>query len=113
MQLDTYQKHAEETAIYPEFSKLLYPILGLSGESGELVNKLKKLIRDDNMTIPLHNLPIDKQIQMVDELGDILWYVALIARDLHFSLSAVARRNLAKLKKREKENKLKGEGDDR
>ena len=48
MELDTYQKKAKTTAIYPDDFKLLYPLLGLNSEVGELACKLKKIIRDES-----------------------------------------------------------------
>ena len=45
--LDMYQKVALTTAIYPREQAIIYPTLGLTGEAGEVANKVKKIIRDD------------------------------------------------------------------
>jgi NTP pyrophosphatase (non-canonical NTP hydrolase) len=127
MDLDEYQKRAEETAIYPdkiflrdtytsgaaafeERMSWIYPVLGLAGEVGELANKLKKIIRD-------YDGRIDDESGIIpwakNELGDILWYIAMIAKELGLSLNAIAGDNLIKLAKRAEEGKLHGEGDER
>ena len=124
MSLNTYQKHAASTTIYPkdilrrttnennkEFETflplhLVYPTLGLCGESGEVAEKVKKAIRDK---WPLHDL----REAVVKELGDVLWYVAAIATDLGVTMEHVAAMNLHKLQTRKKTNTLSGSGDHR
>lgn len=104
MDFSEYQRKAKQTAIYPEAFKLYYPALGLSGEVGELNNKIKKRIRD--------NAELDKE-DMKSELGDVLWYTAALASDLGIDLGDVANHNIAKLEKRMKDNKIHGSGDNR
>ena len=48
MELNEYQKRALETAIYPSDTKIVYPTLGITGEAGEVADKVKKVIRDNN-----------------------------------------------------------------
>jgi NTP pyrophosphatase (non-canonical NTP hydrolase) len=96
------------TKKYPKTSQLIYPTLGLAGEAGELANKVKKILRDDNGKITN-----ERAKQIFDELGDCLWYAAAIADDLGIPLSSVAESNLHKLKKRDEEDKIQGEGDNR
>lgn len=107
MDLNEYQHLARETAIYPKDSVIIYPILGLVGEAGELANKYKKVIRD--------NLPVNGDLlnDLVAELGDVLWYLSNIADDLGISLGEVAVRNLEKLESRKNRNMLSGSGDNR
>jgi NTP pyrophosphatase (non-canonical NTP hydrolase) len=108
MHLEDYQKKASKTAIYPEASRVVYPILGLLGEAGELANKYKKVIRDND-----GRLTDEKRKELFSELGDVLWYCAAIATDLNLSLSDVANENIAKLKSRQERGKLNGSGDNR
>ena len=103
-----YQDKAVSTAIYGEGSKINYPILGLVGEAGELANKYKKVLRDDNGI-----LSEDKRQALIDELGDVLWYCAALAQDLDTNLDVVAQKNLEKLAARKAANTLKGSGDSR
>jgi NTP pyrophosphatase (non-canonical NTP hydrolase) len=106
MKLDEYQMRAESTAIYPDEYRILYPTLGLSGEAGEVADKVKKIVRDGE-----HHLFYKDDI--AKELGDVLWYVAILARDLGYSLEEIAQTNLDKLEDRKNRNMLKGSGDDR
>ena len=108
MTLLKYQDSAVATAIYGEGSKINYPILGLVGEAGELANKYKKILRDDNGV-----LSEEKRQALIDELGDVLWYCAALAQDLDTNLEVVARRNLKKLADRKAANTLRGSGDNR
>ncbi len=109
MDFREYQKKARKTAIYPNKGKnLLYPVLGLGGEAGEVLEKVKKLIRDKNYKI-------DKKFKedLKKELGDVLWYLAAICSELKISLDDVAKLNLEKLYSRKKRNVLHGSGDNR
>ena len=99
-----YQERARQTAIYPESHKILYPILGLLGECGELANKVKKVIRD--------HTELDRD-DAASELGDILWYVSQVAYDLGLDLSYIANKNLDKLADRKNRGVLGGSGDNR
>jgi len=83
-------------------------ILGLVGESGELADKYKKIIRDKGSVIG----PADRD-ELLKELGDVLWYVATLARYLGASLDDVATQNVAKLADRQSRSLIHGEGDNR
>jgi NTP pyrophosphatase (non-canonical NTP hydrolase) len=104
---DDYQAQAITTAIYPDQHKIIYPALGL-GEAGEVQNKVKKIYRDCGGQWSAEN-----RIAVAKELGDLLWYVAVLARDLDVSLGYIASENLAKLKSRQERNVLGGSGDSR
>ncbi|GLV48246.1 hypothetical protein TJA_14020 [Thermus sp. LT1-2-5] len=108
MTFDTYQEEAKKTALYPEAYRLLYPVLGLAGEAGELANKVKKVLRDHGGT-----LTPEAREAILQELGDVLWYVAQVATDLGERLEAVAQANLAKLRSRQERGTLSGSGDTR
>lgn len=104
MNFDEYQKEARKTAIYDTITdRVTYPALGLSGEAGEVANKVKKMLRDKNLDVA----------GIAKEIGDVLWYCANLAEDLGFSLQGIAEENLSKLKRRQEEGKLGGSGDNR
>lgn len=100
--LSQYQKQAAETAIYPKDKALEYLALGLVGEAGEVANKIKKVIRDG--TSP---------DSVIHELGDVLWYLAMLSTELDYSLNTIADKNLWKLANRKERNVLGGSGDNR
>lgn len=106
--LNEYQELAMRTAIFPESAKYSYPALGLAGEAGEVANKAKKLIRD-GATEELQQ----KLLDIADELGDVLWYVAAMAQACDVSLEHIAKANLHKLADRARRGKLGGDGDKR
>jgi len=109
MNFKEYQDRAIQTAIYPKKgNNLSYPTLGLCGESGEVAEKVKKLLRDKN-----GKLDQNTKKEIVKELGDVLWYLSAICSELKINLEDVAKINIAKLNKRKNKNKLKGEGDNR
>tara|TARA_R100000789_G_C2882789_1_gene115046 strand:- start:173 stop:490 length:318 start_codon:yes stop_codon:yes gene_type:complete len=105
MKMNDYQKRAIKTAIYPTDYRMVYPALGLAGESGEVCEKVKKYLRGDDS--PNLRKDIEK------ELGDVLWYVANLASDLGLHLDNIATKNLDKLRDRERRDVLQGDGDER
>ena len=106
--LDMYQKVAKTTAIYPREQAIIYPTLGLTGEAGEVANKVKKIIRDDGNKI---NEGLVQEISA--EIGDVLWYIAVLADDFNIKLSDIANTNIEKLANRKKNNTIHGSGDTR
>jgi NTP pyrophosphatase (non-canonical NTP hydrolase) len=115
-----YQTGATEFRLYPRFPYFtvdsnnpdipiltppIYPYLKLSGEAGELIQKVGKNLRGDK--------PLPSRNDLLLELGDILWYIAACADDLGATLEEVANLNLAKLRSRRDRNTLQGSGDDR
>ena len=105
MNFNDYQKRAIKTAIYPTDYRMVYPALGLAGESGEVCEKVKKHLRGDDS--PNLRKDIEK------ELGDVLWYVANLASDLGLDLDDIATKNIDKLRDRQRRDVLQGDGDDR
>lgn len=111
MQLDDFQGAALRTAIYPgrqRIGGLVYATLGLANEAGEVAGKLKKVIRDEQGAVT-----VDSGEALLDELGDVLWYVAVVADELGYDLETVARRNIDKLRSRKERGVLGGSGDNR
>ena len=106
--LDMYQKVALTTAIYPREQAIIYPTLGLTGEAGEVANKVKKIIRDGS------DSKDEKLVSEIKaEIGDCLWYIAVLASDFNIKLSDIASTNLEKLANRKKNNTIHGSGDAR
>lgn len=108
MTLNEYQQKALETAIYSKEFAIIYPALGMCGESGEVADKIKKVIRDNK-----DEFTSEKKAEIAKEIGDVLWYCATLANDLGFSLDEIAEMNYAKLKSRQERGKLSGSGDNR
>lgn len=109
MEFNVYAKEVEKLAVYPRIgNNLVYPTLGLAGETGEYVEKVKKMMRDDGET-----LTPERRTAMLKELGDVLWYLTRCSAELGSSLDEVAEMNLAKLRGRTERGTRQGEGDDR
>lgn len=108
MTLDTYQQDATRTAIYGAGNKIIYPALGLANEAGEVLGKIKKVLRDNN-----GDFTLEHRVEISKELGDVLWYCAALSNDLGISLDVIAFNNLAKLKDRQTRGVIQGSGDNR
>lgn len=108
MTFDDYQKTARANAVYNRDLGVIYAALGLAGETGEVVEHIKKMARDNNRV-----LTPERKEAITKELGDVLWYMANLAADLEISLSDVAATNLAKIKDRRERGVLHGAGDNR
>lgn len=108
MTLNEYQEHALETAIYPAESRIIYPTLGLTGEAGEVADKVKKIIRDNHK-----EFTPEKKAEIMKEIGDVLWYCATLSHDLGYTLDEVAQTNVDKLRSRMERQKITGSGDNR
>jgi len=104
MDMNTYQTYADRTAVYPDDQGIVYPVLGLAGEAGEVAGKLSKHLRGDG--------PLDK-VALAYELGDCLWFISQAAADLGYTLEEIAEMNVSKLQKRAAEGTIKGTGDNR
>jgi len=103
--LDVYQQQAAEYDLpAPTKGQLWYYGLGLTGEAGEVADKLKKTYR-------VGGVVNERDIAL--ELGDVLWYLATIARMLNMTLSEVARMNVEKLESRMQRGTVFGSGDNR
>ena len=108
MTLDEYQQKALSTNINHGDYAFFDWMFGLVGEAGELAEKAKKWIRDDNAEWD----KLDKE-DMMHELGDVLWYTATLADKLGYTLDDVAQFNVQKLASRQARGKLSGSGDNR
>lgn len=111
MDFNTYQNFTKTTAKYPgqgTVDGLIYVSLGASGETGEINNKVKKIIRDSDKVISE-----DTRLKLVDEVSDVLWYISQMCTELGTSFESVATRNIAKLTSRLKRGTIHGSGDNR
>lgn len=111
-----YQKKAHSTAQYPQIfvgestvsSDFIYPALGLAGEVGEVIEKIKKIVRNKNGVID------HKDLECIEpELGDVLWYLSEMCSAIGTTLNRVAELNIKKLSDRAKRGVIKSEGDNR
>lgn len=109
MQFNDYQAQALKTAIYPDRgNNILYPTLGLCGEAGEVAELIKKMVRDDEGV-----MTPERKAKLTKELGDVLWYVAVVSQEAGIYLGDVAQGNLDKLANRKELGLLQGSGSDR
>lgn len=109
MDCDDYQQAALRTARAKDApDEFMHLVLGLVGEAGEIAEKVKKLVRDKNSDLA----QLDRD-DMAAELGDVLWYTAVLANYLDLSLDDIAQRNVAKLADRQRRAVIGGSGDNR
>jgi len=110
MTFGEYQKQALTTAIFnpdPLMDKTIWA-MGISGEAGEVLEKWKKIVAYKDGKIS-----DEDKLELKKELGDVVWYIALLAHSLDLSLEDVMQLNLDKLKDRKARGKTKGSGDNR
>ena len=108
MEANKYQEYIKKFDHYPMKTALLTYGLGLGGETGEVLEKIKKLYRDKGG----HITPEFKQA-MKKEIGDVLWYICMIANKLNITLEEVFLANINKLDAREEKDMINGDGDNR
>lgn len=109
MNMDEYQQAALRTAApRDKRNELFHLLLGLVGETGEIAEKAKKIVRDQDSDFSRWDTE-----DVEKELGDTLWYLAVIADHFDLSLDDVAKHNIAKLADRQRRGVLGGSGDDR
>ncbi len=113
MTFDEYQKKAIATDLFEgersiDSQAFFTKLLGLVGETGEIAEKFKKIYRDNGGKISKEQTNDIKK-----ELGDVLWYTAVISEYLNISFDDVAELNIAKLASRKARGKVSGSGDDR
>jgi NTP pyrophosphatase (non-canonical NTP hydrolase) len=110
MTFDEYQKQALTTAIQhpdPQMDKTIWA-MGVAGEAGEVIEKWKKIVayRDGVVTE-------EDKAELGKELGDVVWYIAVLANSLGLSFDEIMQTNVEKLQSRQKRDVLKGQGDNR
>lgn len=109
MNLNDYQNAALRTAApRDKKNEFFHLILGLVGESGEIAEKIKKIVRDQDSDLT----KLDKD-DLTKELGDVLWHLAVIADYFDIPLEEVGVTNIAKLADRQRRGVIQGSGDNR
>ena len=109
MTFEQYQAEAKKTAVYPTIGQsFIYPALGLAGEAGEVVEKVKKIMRNDNGAVS-----DEKRTEVKKELGDVLWYVSQLATEFGITMEDVASTNVEKLRSRMERGAIHSQGDNR
>lgn len=103
------ERRAMDLAIYPDKGRNpIYPALGLGEEAGEVLGKVKKVLRDKGGVFT----DADRRAILL-ECGDVLWYLMAMAREMGSDLTEIMRLNLEKLEGRRARGTLGGSGDDR
>ena len=109
VEMDEYQQAALRTAApRDKHNELFHLLLGLVGETGEIAEKAKKVVRDKDSDFSQWDIE-----DLTKELGDTLWYVAVLSDYFDVRLEDVARLNIAKLADRQQREMLGGSGDER
>jgi NTP pyrophosphatase (non-canonical NTP hydrolase) len=110
MTFNEYQKKALTTAVNnyePLMQKTIWT-MGIAGEAGEVVEKWKKIVAYHKGIVKKEDLA-----ELKKELGDVVWYIAVLAEALGLSFEDVMQLNVKKLEDRAKRNVIKGAGDNR
>jgi len=106
---DKYENLAGQTAIFPKEKALEYLALGMTSEAGEVAGKVKKLIRDGEDKEGFEM----KKLAIAAEIGDVIWYCAMMAKEVGVPLNDIMKENLKKLHGRKERGTLSGSGDER
>lgn len=111
--IDDYQDFTHTTAMYRKplehvDEQIMYCMLGLTGETGEVAEKLKKKLRGGGSLSEFHHDPV-----IAKELGDIAWYWVQLCSLFGYPASAVLKMNVEKLRSRQARGVVHGEGDER
>ena len=113
MNFNEYQSEAVRTAEYPNVGvNVVYPAMGLAGEAGEFCDKIKKFWRNNGITDGAE-LSAGERTALVKELGDVLWYIAALGKEIGITLEEIAEANIDKLTDRTARGVINSEGDNR
>lgn len=93
---------------YDKDDNYVYPTLGLVGESGEIAEKIKKVLRDNGGVVDEK-----AKTEIAKELGDVLWYVSQLSTEIGLSLEDIVASNIDKLASRKERGVIHGDGDNR
>jgi NTP pyrophosphatase (non-canonical NTP hydrolase) len=99
--IEDYEAWVDTLVKWGGDKRVIYPALGLAGEAGEVVDRLKKLYRGCNQDTPLYAAAFGDE-ETLFELGDVLYYLTALAHDLGFTMADVVDANQTKLNERHK-----------
>jgi len=110
MTFDEYQQQALKTAHNHSDTLMNKTIwaMGIAGEAGEVIEKWKKIVAYKEGKVSNADLA-----ELKKELGDVVWYIAVLADSLGLSFEEVMQLNVKKLQDRQKRGVIKGKGDNR
>jgi NTP pyrophosphatase (non-canonical NTP hydrolase) len=110
MTFDEYQKRALKTAQndYGTLIQRTIWAMGVAGEAGEVIEKWKKIVAYKEGKVN-----DEDRAELAKELGDVVWYIAVMCHSLGLSFEEVMQGNVSKLADRQKRNVIKGAGDNR
>ena len=100
-----YQGWVEQSAWYGHAGtrstqELAYIAMGVSGEAGEFIDQLKKIIRPYGVDVDWKTVEDEDKLKMVKELGDVLWYVSQACTFFNIPIEALMLINTVKLYER-------------
>lgn len=112
---EDYVDITDETAVYPgafydrknpmfHVMGIMYAALGLNGEAGEVADVVKKQFRNNG---DLHSGDLKFCNKMMEEMGDVMWYMARLCRALNLDMQEILEMNVIKLKERKEQDALK------
>ena len=117
MNFNEYQNQAIQTDVAhnattdsARYNGYMEKALGLAGETGEVLEIIKKMIRDKGGVF--ETAPEDRE-KLKKELGDVLWYLSALSFYNDIKLEDIAKTNLEKLASRQRRDKIHGSGDNR
>lgn len=117
MNFNEYQNQAIQTDVAhnattksARYNRYMEKALGLAGETGEVLEIIKKMIRDKDGVF--ETAPEDHE-KLKKELGDVLWYLSALAFYNDIKLEDIAKTNIEKLASRQRRDKIRGSGDNR
>lgn len=104
--IEEYQEFTPTTFIVDKYYAKPYLLAGLVAEAGEISGQYAKFLRGDFDSDELH-------YRLRKELGDLMYFISQLCNELEWDTRDILQENVEKLTKRQTENKLRGDGDDR
>jgi len=108
MTVEEYSQRALSNVNFGKGENIIYPVLGLNGEAGEVAEKVKKVLRDKDGIFDE-----ESKHDIALELGDALFYVTAVAENIGYTLKEIMRMNIVKIESRRIRGVISGSGDNR